>query len=131
MKQKKIVNTDKAPAAIGIYSQGTISGDMAYISGQIPLDPISMEIVIGDFDKQATQVFKNLDAVANACGANLNHFIKLTIYLTNLKYFQNLNTMMENLFDAPFPARAVIEVSALPKGALIEIEGIIDLSLSA
>ncbi len=104
---------------------------MAYISGQIPLDPISMEIVIGDFDKQATQVFKNLDAVANACGANLNHFIKLTIYLTNLKYFQNLNTMMENLFDAPFPARAVIEVSALPKGALIEIEGIIDLSLSA
>jgi reactive intermediate/imine deaminase len=130
MKQKKIVSTDKAPAAIGIYSQGIISGHMAYISGQIPLDPISMEIVIGGFEEQAIQVFKNLDAVAHACGAELNHFIKLTIYLTNLEHFKKLNKIMENLFDAPFPARAVIEVSALPKASLIEIEGTIDLSLS-
>jgi reactive intermediate/imine deaminase len=130
MTIKKALNTDEAPKVIGCYSQAIVCENIVYVSGQIPLDPASMSVINPNFDKQAMQVFSNLRAVAEASGAGLNSFVKLTIYLTDLQYFEKLNHIMESLFDPPFPARAVIQVSGLPKDSLIEIEGIIDLTLS-
>lgn len=121
------IQTDAAPAAIGTYSQAvsTRQATTTYISGQIPLDPDSMELVSADFEAQAHQVFANLGAVAQAAGASLADAVKLTVYLTDLGDFQALNEVMAQYIQAPFPARAAIEVSALPRGARIEIDAIL------
>ena len=124
---KTIVSTDKAPAAIGTYSQAVTvahAGTTTYISGQIPLDPVSMDLVSGEFAEQAHQVFANLAAVANAAGGSLADCVKLTVYMTDLTQFQTVNEVMAQHFNEPYPARAAIQVSALPKGADVEIDAI-------
>ena len=126
---KQIIHTDQAPAAIGTYSQAVVSQRprTVYISGQIPLIPESMEVVSADFPAQAHQVFRNLQAVAQAAGGSLADSVKLTIYLTDLAHFQTVNEIMSEYFDAPYPARAAVQVSALPKGVAIEIDAIMTL----
>jgi len=125
---REIINTDKAPAAIGTYSQAVKSGNRVYLSGQIPLDPVSMEIVSDEVDAQIHQVFKNLDAVAQAAGGSLQDFAKLNIFLTDLSCFETVNQIMAQYFQAPYPARAAIGVKELPKGALVEMDGILELN---
>ena len=125
---KKIVETVKAPSAIGAYSQAVIvenSTRSVYISGQIPLDPDSMELVSQEFTEQAQQVFKNLSAVAQAAGGALADAVKLTVYLTDLERFAELNEIMSQYFSQPYPARAAVQVSALPKQVQIEIDAIL------
>lgn len=117
------VQTDAAPKAIGVYSQAIKVANMVFLSGQIPLDPKTMEIISNDFSEQVHQVFKNLKAVCEAAGGTLDHLVKLTIYLTDLNNFTKLNDIMKSLFKDVYPARATIEVSKLPKGALVEIDG--------
>ncbi|MCO4321066.1 Rid family detoxifying hydrolase [Aliidiomarina quisquiliarum] len=124
---KVIVTTNKAPAAIGPYSQAVKVGTTVYMSGQIPLLAETMEMVSDDFRAQAEQVFKNLAAVCEAAGGELQDMVKLQIYLTNLGQFTLVNEVMSSFFAAPYPARAAIEVSALPKGAQIEIDGVMEL----
>lgn len=124
MNHKKIIQTSQAPEAIGIYSQAVVSGKTVYLSGQIPLDPLTMQVVEGDIKTHIRQVFKNLSAVCEAAGGTLNHIVKLNIYLTDLHHFQDVNQVMSELFSQPYPARAAIEVSALPKGAAVEADGI-------
>ena len=123
----RIVATANAPAAIGTYSQGVIHGDSLYISGQIPLDPGTMELVGEDFDAQIQQVFRNLEAIAEAAGTDLGASIKLNVYLTNLENFPRVNAAMEEIFQEPFPARAAIEASNLPRGAQVEIDAVVAL----
>lgn len=123
---KVIINTDKAPAAIGPYSQAVKVGTTVYMSGQIPLLPETMEMVSNDFRAQAEQVFKNLAAVCDAAGGELQDMVKLQIYLTDLGQFAIVNEVMSSFFTMPYPARAAIEVSALPKGAQIEIDGVME-----
>ncbi len=124
---KQIIHSDDAPAAIGTYSQAIRSGDLVFLSGQIPLDPTSMEIVGGDFEARARRVFDNLKAVAGAAGGDLNQVVKLTIYLTDLSNFATINSVMEDYFDQPYPARAAVGVAALPKGVDVEADGILAL----
>lgn len=121
---RRSVSTAEAPAAIGPYSQAVIVGDMVFVSGQIPLDPQSMTLVPGDVGDQARQVFRNLAAVARAAGGNLNDMVKLTLYLKNLTDFQTVNSVMEEFFTPPFPARAAVGVADLPREADVEVEGI-------
>ena len=125
MAKKEALHSDKAPKAIGPYSQAIKSGSMVFLSGQIPLDPISMELVSHDIAEQTRQVLDNLKAVANAAGGTLDDCVKLTIYLTDLNHFSVVNEVMETYFSAPFPARATVEVSALPRAAQVEIEAIL------
>jgi reactive intermediate/imine deaminase len=122
----KPVNTESAPQAIGTYSQAitTDARLTTYLSGQIPLDPATMEMVSDEFAAQAHQVFKNLRAVAKAAGGDLGNCVKLNIYLTDLGNFASVNEVMAQYFDAPYPARAAIQVSALPRGAAIEIDAV-------
>lgn len=122
---KTIIHTDKAPAAIGAYSQAVRAGDTVYLSGQIPLVAETMQVVAGGFAEQAHQVFKNLQAVAQAAGGNLNDLVKVNAYLTDLSNFATFNEIMTQYFTAPYPARAAVEVSALPKGVLVEAEAIL------
>ncbi len=122
---KKIINTDKAPAAIGTYSQAVVHGGVLYTSGQIPIDPKTGDMLPADFTQQAHQVFKNLAAVAEAAGCGLQDAIKLNVYLQDLEDFAKLNAVMSDYLSEPFPARAAIEVSRLPKDSLIEIDAII------
>ncbi|PIT38483.1 RidA family protein [Snodgrassella alvi] len=122
---KTIIHTDKAPAAIGAYSQAVRVGDTVYLSGQIPLVAETMQVVAGGFAEQAHQVFKNLQAVAQAAGGNLNDLVKVNAYLTDLSNFATFNEIMAQYFTAPYPARAAVEVSALPKGVLVEAEAIL------
>ncbi|RUO18956.1 reactive intermediate/imine deaminase [Aliidiomarina iranensis] len=124
---KVIIATDKAPAAIGTYSQAIKIGTTVYLSGQIPLVPATMEMVSNDFRAQAEQVFKNLSAVCSAAGGELQDMVKVQIYLTDLNQFAVVNEVMAEHFDTPYPARAAIEVSGLPKGAQIEIDGVMEL----
>ena len=124
---KHIIHSDDAPAAIGTYSQAIRSGDFVFLSGQIPLDPASMEIVDGDFEARARRVFDNLKAVAGAAGGNLNQIVKLTIFLTDLSNFATVNSVMEDYFDQPYPARAAVGVASLPKGADVEADAILAL----
>lgn len=121
---KKIIQTLEAPSAIGIYSQAVSVGRTTYLSGQIPLLPETMEIVSPDPKEQILQVFKNLEAVCKAAGGSLRDLVKLTIYLTNLSDFPLVNETMAQLFSKPYPARVTIGVNALPKGVLVEIEGV-------
>lgn len=120
---KQVIHTEQAPAAIGAYSQAIRVGNTVYLSGQIPLEPQTMQLVSEDFAQQAHQVFKNLRAVAAAAGGGLNDLVKINAYLTDLAHFATLNEIMGLYFDAPYPARAAIGVKSLPKGALLEIEG--------
>ncbi len=124
---KKVIETDLAPAAIGAYSQAIKAGSAAYISGQIGLDPTTMEVVSDSFNDQAMQVIDNLSVVANAAGGSLADIVKLTVYLTDLDDFGVLNELMTQRFEQPFPARAVVEVSALPKGVLVEMDAILSI----
>lgn len=119
---KTIINTDTAPAAIGTYSQAVQVGNTTYISGQIPLNPQTMEMVSTGFKDQAVQVFENLSAIAQASGGSLADFVKITVLLSDMSYFAELNEVMGQYFSAPFPARAAFAVKALPKDADIEID---------
>ena len=121
------VQSDAAPAAIGPYSQAIKVGSLVFLSGQIPLDPQSMEIVSDDVAAQTHQVFKNLIAVAEAAGGSLSNAVKLTIYLTDLGEFAVVNEIMAEYFSEPYPARATIQVSALPKGSAVEIDAVLAL----
>ena len=122
---KEPIHTDNAPSAIGTYSQAIRSGNQVYISGQIPLDPNSMEIVEGNFASRAHRVFQNLKAVSEEADATLDHIVKITIYLTNLNNFATVNSVMAEYFNKPYPARAAIGVASLPKGADIEADAIL------
>jgi reactive intermediate/imine deaminase len=122
---KNIISTDKAPQAIGTYSQAVRHGGMVFISGQIPLDPESMEIVPGGIEAQIRRVFDNLSAVCAAAGGSLDDIVKLTIFLTDLGDFSQVNTIMGQYFNTPYPARAAVEVSALPKGVSVEMDAIL------
>lgn len=124
---RSIIQTDKAPAAIGTYSQAVKVGNTVYLSGQIPLVPETMEMVSEDFTEQAHQVFKNLSAVCEAAGGNIQDMAKVNIFLTDLGKFATVNEVMSQYFDEPYPARAAIEVAGLPKGSQIEIDGIVEL----
>lgn len=123
--QKKVIQTETAPQAIGAYSQAVMAGNTVYISGQIPLIPETMQVIEGDFAKQAEQVFTNLKSVAEAANSSLADAVKLTVYLTDLDNFAELNEIMATCFSEPFPARAAVQVAALPKGVSIEIDAIL------
>ena len=125
MSNRAIIATQSAPQAIGPYSQGIKAGNTVWISGQIPLDPISMTLVKGDIAAQAAQVFTNLAAIAEAAGGTLNNAVKVNISLTDLSDFDAVNTVMASHFEAPYPARACVQVAALPKDADIEVEAIL------
>jgi len=124
---KEAIHSDAAPAAIGTYSQAIKTGDLLFMSGQIPLDPATMTVVDGNFETRARQVFDNLKAVAEAAGGDLNRIVKLTIFLTDLDNFATVNAVMEDYFDQPFPARAAVGVAALPKGVDVEADAILAL----
>ena len=121
---REIISTDKAPQAIGTYSQAVKVGDTVYISGQIPLVPETMELNSGDFADHVRQVFSNLAAIAEAAGGTLNDFVKVTVFLTDLNNFATVNTVMEEFFTQPYPARAAVQVSALPKGVAVEADAV-------
>ncbi|WOH36069.1 RidA family protein [Thalassotalea fonticola] len=124
---KTIISTDKAPSAIGTYSQAVKVSNTVYLSGQIPLDPETMEVVSQDFSEQAEQVFKNLCAVCEAAGGSINDMVKVNIFMTDLTNFATVNEIMSKYFSQPYPARAAIGVSQLPKGVDIEIDGIVEI----
>ena len=125
MSNKAHIFTEKAPAAIGPYSQAVKVNNTVYLSGQIPLNPETMELIDGDIKQQARQVFANLNAVCKAAGSNLGDIVKLNIFLTDLNNFAAVNEVMEELFKQPYPARAAIGVKELPKGAKIEMDAIV------
>ena len=123
--KKQAIHSDGAPSAIGTYSQAIRSGQFVFLSGQIPLDAATMEIVGGDFEARARQVFENLKAVAVQAGGDLDHVVKLTIYLTDLDNFATVNSVMADYFQEPYPARAALGVASLPKGTDVEAEAIL------
>ncbi len=124
---REIISTDAAPSAIGTYSQAVKVGPTIYLSGQIPLDPVSMEVVSGGVEQQIEQVFENLRAVARAAGGDLSDFVKLNIYLTDLGNFPQVNEIMARYFSEPYPARAAVEVSALPRRVAVEMDAVMHL----
>ena len=125
---KKVIHTDSAPAAIGTYSQAIRAGNTVYISGQIPLNPKTMTMVDGDFHAHVKQAFDNLKAVVTAADAELSDIVKLNIFLHDMNQFSIVNEIMATYFVAPYPARAVVEVSRLPKDALIEMDAVVVVS---
>lgn len=124
MPTKTIIATEKAPSAIGTYSQAVKVDHTVYISGQIPLDPVTMEMVTESFEAQAVRVFENLKAIAEAAGGSMNDLVKVTILLTDLANFAQVNEVMARYFAQPYPARAAYAVKALPKDADIEVEAV-------
>jgi reactive intermediate/imine deaminase len=124
---KTIINTDKAPSAIGTYSQAVKVNNTVYLSGQIPLAPATMEVISEDFTEQAQQVFKNLVAVCEAAGGNINDMVKVNIFLQDLSNFAIVNEIMSQYFTQPYPARAAVQVARLPKDVAIEIDGVMEL----
>ncbi|RCU51010.1 RidA family protein [Corallincola holothuriorum] len=122
---KTIIATDKAPKAIGTYSQAVKVDNTVYLSGQIPLVPSTMELISEDFSAQVRQVFDNLTAVCEASGGSLNDIVKLNIFLLDLSHFATVNEIMAEYFQQPYPARAAIGVAALPKAAQVEMDGIL------
>lgn len=124
---KTAIHTKDAPGAIGTYSQAVQTGNLVFLSGQIPLLPSTMEIVEGDFEARARQVFDNLKAVAERAGGDLNDVVKLTIFLTDLSDFATVNSVMESYFSKPYPARAAVGVASLPKGVDVEADAILAL----
>ncbi len=127
MANKETIHSDAAPAAIGPYSQAVKSGSLVFLSGQIPLVPETMEICEGGIEAQAHQVFKNLSAVAKAANGSLDDAVKLTIYMVDLADFAVVNEIMAQYFAEPYPARATIQISALPKGVAVEVDAILAL----
>lgn len=121
---KSFIATANAPAAIGTYSQAVKVGQTTYLSGQIPLIPESMALVEGNIEAEVRQALTNLKAVCEAAGGSLNHLAKVNVFLTDLTHFPVVNQVMEEFFEAPFPARAAIGVAELPKGARVEVDGI-------
>lgn len=128
MPNRSTISTSKAPAAIGTYSQAVKVGNTVYLSGQIPLDPATMELVDGDVETHIRRVFDNLSAVCEAAGGSLQHIVKLNIFLTDLSNFQRVNTVMAEYFKQPYPARAAVGVASLPKNSLVEMDAIMALS---
>ncbi|WP_455234701.1 RidA family protein [Thiogranum longum] len=126
--QRRTIHTDRAPQAIGTYSQAVQAGNTVYLSGQIPLVPATMELVEGSMEVQIRQVFDNLAAVAEAAGASLADIVKLNIFLTDLGHFPLVNQVMADYFQEPYPARAAIGVAALPKDAQIEMDAVLVLN---
>jgi reactive intermediate/imine deaminase len=124
---RTIISTPDAPAAIGTYSQAVRVGNTVYLSGQIPLDPATMQLVSGDIDAEIRRVFDNLAAVAKAAGGTLNDAVKVTVFLTDLAHFGRVNEIMATYFQQPYPARAAVGVAALPRGARVEMECILAL----
>ncbi len=123
----KPVATTEAPAAIGTYSQAVRAGDTVYLSGQIPLDPKTMQLVAGDFEAQARRVFDNLRAVCRAAGGDFDRVVRVTVYLTDLANFAKVNEVMATYFREPYPARAAVGVASLPRAALVEIDAVMHL----
>jgi reactive intermediate/imine deaminase len=121
---KQVVQTDKAPEAIGTYSQAVKIDNTVYLSGQIPLDPATMELIDGDIEQQIRRVIDNLQAVTIAANGRLDDIVKLTVYLTDLVHFPIVNQIMTEYFNKPYPARAAVGVAALPKGAEVEIDAV-------
>lgn len=121
---RQIIHTEHAPAAIGPYSQAVRAGNTVYFSGQIPLDPATGNLIEGDVEAQARRAFDNLKAVAEAAGGSLDRIVRLGLYLTQLSEFAKVNAVMQEYFQAPFPARSTIEVSGLPKGAAFEVDAV-------
>jgi reactive intermediate/imine deaminase len=121
---RKVISSDLAPKAIGPYSQAVKVGDMVYLSGQIPLAPDAIELEVGDMDAHIRQVFNNLAAVAKASGGTLADVVKLNVYLTDLANYPLVNEIMAEYFQEPYPARAAVGVAALPKGADVEMDGV-------
>ncbi len=124
---RTIISTAAAPAAIGTYSQAVRVGDTVYISGQIPLDPVRMEMVSGDMEAQVRRVFDNLKAIAASAGGSLDNAVRVTIYLTDLSHFALVNKVMAEYFREPYPARAAVGVASLPRGATVEADCILAL----
>ncbi len=124
MPNKAIISTEQAPRAIGTYSQAVKVHNTTYLSGQIPLVPETMELISDNIEDQIRQVFTNLAAVCEASGGTLNNLVKLNIFLTNLEHFGRVNEIMAGVFDQPYPARAAIGVNALPRDAMVEMDGI-------
>ena len=122
MSNRAVIHASDAPQAIGPYSQAVKINNVVYMSGQIPLDPATMQLVAGDITEQTVRVFENLAAVARAAGGDLNHCVKVNIYLTDLADFAAVNAVMARYFNEPYPARACVQVAALPRGAAVEIE---------
>ena len=126
--QRQIIDTPLAPKAIGTYSQAVRAGDTVYISGQIPLDPASGQLVSGDIEAEIRRVFDNITAIAKAAGGSLAQAVKLTVFLTDLAHFPKVNEVMATYFSEPYPARAAVGVAALPRGARVEVERILSLA---
>ena len=124
---RSIIQTDQAPAAIGTYSQAVRTGDTVWVSGQIPLDPATMQLVSGDIDAEIRRVFDNLAAIATAAGGSFANVVKLTVFLTDLVHFPRVNEIMATYFQQPYPARAAVGVAALPRGARVEMECVLSL----
>ncbi|AQS38455.1 reactive intermediate/imine deaminase [Shewanella psychrophila] len=127
MAEKIIIATDKAPQAIGTYSQAVKVGSTVYLSGQIPLNPETMQMVSDEFSAQVVQVFENLTAVCEAAGGSLSDIVKLNIFMTDLSNFATVNEIMELYFSQPYPARAAIGVKQLPKDSLVEMDGVMEI----
>ena len=124
---RSIIHTDDAPAAIGTYSQAVRAGDTVYVSGQIPLDPATKQLVSGDIDAEIRRVFDNLLAIARAAGGSFDNVVKLSVFLTDLTHFPRVNEIMATYFQQPYPARAAVGVAALPRGARVEMECVLSL----
>lgn len=122
---RSVIHSDAAPKAIGTYSQAIRAGNTVYLSGQIPLDPATGDLVAGDIDAEIRRAFANLQAVCEAAGGSLRHLVKLNVYLTDLTHFPQVNAAMADLFTEPFPARAAIGVAQLPRGARVEVDGVL------
>jgi reactive intermediate/imine deaminase len=126
--KRQVIQTADAPKAIGPYSQAVRAGDTVYVSGQIPLDPVSGALVSGDIEAEVRRVFDNLKAIAQASGGSLASVVKLSVFLTDLAHFAKVNEIMAGYFNEPYPARAAIGVAALPRGARVEMECILSLA---
>lgn len=124
---RNTIHSDNAPSAIGTYSQAVRHGDLVFLSGQIPLDPATMELVDGSFEARARRVFENLKAVTEAAGGTMDQLLKVNIYLTDLANFATVNEVMTDFFEEPYPARAAVGVASLPKGADVEAEAVLGL----
>ncbi len=122
---RQSIHTKRAPEAIGTYSQAIRAGDTLYLSGQIPLDPATMQLVTGDIEAEIRRVFENLKAVAEAAGGSLANAVKMTVFLTDLAHFAKVNEIMASYCSQPYPARAAVGVAQLPRGARVEIEGVL------
>jgi reactive intermediate/imine deaminase len=127
LMSRQIIHTERAPQAIGTYSQAVRAGDTVYLSGQVPFDPVTMQLVAGDIEAQARRVFENLKAVAEAAGGSLAQAVKFTIFLTDLANFAKINEVMAQYCQKPYPARSTIGVAQLPRGAQVEIECVLHL----